>query len=66
MSVRVLPRPEHVLRADAYTFRLTDGTPVPGIGIFAERRLIQHLTPEQAVALADQLVDATERKTDGY
>lgn len=58
--------PRYTLRAATYTWHNKDGSPSPGVGIFTDRRLVQHLTLEQALALADQLVDATEeRETHG-
>jgi hypothetical protein len=53
-------RPQYVLRATEYTWHDRDGTPTPGVGLFVDHSIVQHLTPEQAIQLADQLVDAAE------
>lgn len=58
-------RPEHVIRAKGYAWRDSDGAQSPGVGIFAGSgygayKLIQYLTPEQAIQLSNQLVDAVE------
>lgn len=60
MSSKIHPGPQQLIRAAAYTWRNRDGSTVPGIGIFVDRRLIQHMTVEQATVFADQLVDAAE------
>ena len=64
MRPRVAKR---VLRAMSYTWHDADGTPAPGIGIFVGRRLIQHLTTEQALVLANQIADGVgEAKGQDY
>ena len=38
-----------------------DGTTVNGIGLMAGRKLLAHLTPDEALKLSDRLVDLAER-----
>lgn len=58
---RILPTsPRYILRAADFTLKDTDGKRRPGIGIFVDRALVQHLTRNQAITLANQLVDAVE------
>lgn len=59
--VRVLPdEPKYVLRAASFTLLHRYKKHRPGVGIFVDRALVQHLTREEAIILADQLVDAAE------
>lgn len=61
--VRVLPDdPKYVLRAAEFTLLHRYKKHRPGVGIFVDRVLIQHLTREEAISLADQLVDAAEAR----
>jgi hypothetical protein len=63
-TVRILPTsPKYILRAANFTLKDADGKRRPGVGIFVDRALVQHLTANQAVALADQLHDAAEART---
>ncbi|WP_104175515.1 hypothetical protein [Arthrobacter sp. Y81] len=45
-----------------YTWRDTNGREVPGIGAYKGAKLIIHLTNDEALKLADQLVDLTEKQ----
>lgn len=66
MTPKVRPEcPQHVINAKPYTWRTAEGAPSPGVGIFAGSgygayKLLQYLTCEQALQLADQLVGAAE------
>jgi hypothetical protein len=55
--------PRFILRAADYTWHDRSGKAKPGVGIFVDRTLVQHLTADEAIALADQLVDAAEAGT---
>jgi hypothetical protein len=46
-----------------YTWRDRNGREVPGIGAYKGAKLVLHLTVEEALRLADQLVDLTEKQT---
>lgn len=45
----------------AYVWRDADGTPTPGISLRNGQRLAAHLTPTEAIAMANKLVDLTEQ-----
>lgn len=45
-----------------YTWRDTNGREVPGIAAHKGGKLILHLTDEEALKLADKLVDLTEKQ----
>jgi hypothetical protein len=66
MTVKIRPKArDGFLWAGNYTFHDRDGSRSIGVGLLSHQRLIQHLTPEQAINLADQLVDAAEAATRG-
>jgi hypothetical protein len=68
MGTIVRPRsPYQVIWAGNYLWRDLHGkgSNRPGVALLDDRRVIQHLTPEQAINLADQLVDAAEAATRG-
>jgi hypothetical protein len=46
-----------------YTWLDRNGRKVPGIGAHKGGKLILHLTDEEALKLADKLVDLTEKQT---
>lgn len=59
--MKIFPRPEnprYVFKANAYTWYDRDSTPAPGVGIFYDNRLVQHISADQALALAEQLTEA--------
>ncbi|WP_427129330.1 hypothetical protein [Pseudarthrobacter sp. S9] len=61
MKVPVFAKePRFTLRAAPRVFKKA-GTHTPGIGVFSDLYLVQHLTQSEALALADQLVDAAEQ-----
>lgn len=64
MTAKLWPHPDRhkfVIRGAPYTWRTPDGTETPGVGlILPPRYLVQYLTAEQAIELANQLVDAAE------
>lgn len=49
------------VRLDTYTWRDPDGTQTPGIAIRHYSRIAAHLTPAEAIQMADRLVDLAER-----
>jgi hypothetical protein len=63
MTAKLWPHPDrhkYVIQGAPYTWQ-GDGTETPGVGlILPPRYLVQYLTAEQALTLADQLVDAAE------
>lgn len=50
-----------ILRAAPKAFKREGYPPLPGVGLYLRDELIQFLTPDRAMKLADQLVDAFER-----
>lgn len=52
-----------ILRAGPKDFKRHGHEPRPGVGIYLGDDLVQFLTPDRAIKLADQLVDSAERST---
>jgi hypothetical protein len=55
--------PRAILTAAEHDWLDGTGKPKTGVGIFVGRELVQRLTANQAITLADQIVDAAEAGT---
>ena len=51
----------HISRIRTYTYKSKDGSGTEGIGLFKGRELAVHLTPSEAIELANTLVDEAEK-----
>lgn len=51
----------HISRIRTYTYKSKDGLGTSGIGLFKGRELTAHLTPTEALDLANLLVDLAEK-----
>lgn len=49
------------VRLGAYTWRDLDGSTTPGIALRHNKHVAAHLTPAEAMQMADRLVDLAER-----
>jgi hypothetical protein len=57
----VRPTPGYALSAKPYVWRNEPEPPLNGVVVHVRGSIVQWLTPEQAINLADQLVDAVEQ-----
>lgn len=44
-----------------YTWKAKDGTETPGVALKFGNQIKAHLTPEEAIRMADKLVDLSEQ-----
>lgn len=66
MGITVRPAQDSdLIWAGSYTWHNRNGGQAPGVALLSYLRVVQHLTAEQALNLADQLVDAAEASTRG-
>lgn len=63
MGSTIVPKtPHEVMWAGNYLWRNLDGSGPNrlGVALLIDRRVVHHLTPQQALKLADQIVDVAE------
>ncbi|AOT04938.1 hypothetical protein ASPU41_18070 [Arthrobacter sp. U41] len=60
-------QPRMVIKGRPWTWHAPDAPDEAGVAlVIATSRVVQFLTPEQAITLADQLVDAAESQTHNH
>lgn len=61
MSARGIPNFRPYARIRKHIWRDQNGQEVPGIALYHGERIVIHMTPAEALQIADKLVDLAER-----